>query len=232
MEFTSDPIRNELFPNLKWLPSRSADPREEHIAFYGLILPKTHPFWLENQPGQLWNCKCDWEETDEPAAPSAPKSIKPAQGLEGNPAITGEIFTENAAYISILPNRQQKTVKTELLKIYINKAQRLLDIKLKRDGLNISFSVNSVNEFLNQPNKLYLIKNELFLQIDNVLNSKTTVYLGVLNKKDLTERFISHLYQIKLINTEMWLVVRVYDNNDCVLYSISDSKNILKHLNK
>lgn len=96
-DFTSDSIANELYPNLKWLPSRSANPREEHIPFYGLVLPKTDPFWQENQPGNLWNCKCDWEETDDPAAATRPATIH-AKGLEGNPAETGEIFTKECTY--------------------------------------------------------------------------------------------------------------------------------------
>ena len=98
-DFNSDPIANELYPNLKWLPSRSANPREEHIPFYGLVLPKTDPFWQHNQPGNLWNCKCDWEETDDPAATTRPATIC-AKGLEGNPAETGEIFGENCTYFT------------------------------------------------------------------------------------------------------------------------------------
>ena len=97
-DFNSDPIANELYPNLKWLPSRSANPREEHIPFYGLVLPKTDPFWQHNQPGNLWNCKCDWEETDDPAAPTRPDTIC-AKGLEGNPAETGQVFTDECTYV-------------------------------------------------------------------------------------------------------------------------------------
>jgi hypothetical protein len=36
-EFTDDPEGNEIFPNLKWLPSRSVVLREEHIVFYNRI---------------------------------------------------------------------------------------------------------------------------------------------------------------------------------------------------
>lgn len=109
-DFTSDPVSNELYPNLKWLPSRSANPREEHIPFYGLVLPKGDDFWTHNQPGTLWNCKCDWEETDDPvntrgltpkqlADYSTEKGAIHAQGLEGNPAKTGKIFTDECPYV-------------------------------------------------------------------------------------------------------------------------------------
>ena len=67
------------------------------------------PFWSVNQPGNLWNCKCDWEETDAPiytkelTAEELAKARKEgggihANGLEGNPAVTGEIFTQGCTY--------------------------------------------------------------------------------------------------------------------------------------
>ncbi|MCQ2327215.1 MAG: hypothetical protein MJZ71_06585 [Bacteroidales bacterium] len=61
---------------------------------------KNDPFWNTNQSGSLWNCKCDWQETDEPVTDGNPSNKRIVnQGLEGNPAITGEIFTDNASYI-------------------------------------------------------------------------------------------------------------------------------------
>jgi hypothetical protein len=99
VDFTEDDFKNEMYPNLKWLPSSSATPREEHRAFYGLVLPKTDPFWNDNYPGNLWNCKCDWEETDEPAFGGEVKSVAPHKGLGGNPAKDKMIFTDDAGYI-------------------------------------------------------------------------------------------------------------------------------------
>lgn len=88
-----------LFPNIVWLPSRSATPREEHMAFWNRVWPKDDPFWNSNQPGNLWNCKCDWEQTDEPATDGNPTATIRHNGLEGNPAVTGEIFTDNCNYV-------------------------------------------------------------------------------------------------------------------------------------
>lgn len=88
-----------LFPNIRWLPSRSANPREQHMPFYNRVWAKTDSFWNSNQPGNLWNCKCDWEETDDPVTADNPEGIRPARGLEGNPAETGQIFTDKCTYI-------------------------------------------------------------------------------------------------------------------------------------
>jgi hypothetical protein len=101
----SDKKHKLLFPNLRWVPSRSADPREQHMAFYGLVLPKDHSFWRHNQPGNLWNCKCDWEETDDDTSSDIPQTDINAKGLDDNPAITGEIFTQSAPYFRLAQNR-------------------------------------------------------------------------------------------------------------------------------
>ena len=95
-DFKEDTV---LYPNLRWLPSRSATPREQHRVFWNRVWAKTDPFWKENTPGSLWNCKCDWEETDDPVTDGNPVAKVTAKGLEGNPGITGEIFTNESAYI-------------------------------------------------------------------------------------------------------------------------------------
>lgn len=98
-DFTSDPISNELYPNIKWLPSRSASPREAHRVFWNRVWAKNDPFWNSNTPGSLWNCKCDWEETDEPVTNGNPNGTMSSKGLDGNPAVTGKVFTDDCPYV-------------------------------------------------------------------------------------------------------------------------------------
>lgn len=100
LEFQRDA---DLYPNLKWLESTSVEKREIHKALYGLILPINHPFWLKEFPGDLWECKCGITNTDEepngddygigsyrfPALPP---------GLDGNPAVTGKIYSDSNNY--------------------------------------------------------------------------------------------------------------------------------------
>lgn len=96
----NDPQRLRLFPNLRWLPSRSIEKRQSHIQFYDHVWSKGDDFWNHNTPGTEWNCKCDVEETDDPVTNNS--NMDPVQvpaGLEGNPAITREIFTDRASYI-------------------------------------------------------------------------------------------------------------------------------------
>lgn len=137
-DFKADPIANELYPNLKWLPSRSAEPRIEHQKFYGLVLPKKHPFWLQNQPGNLWNCKCDWEETDAPidTRELTTEQIDQyskngggvcAKGLEDNPAETGRIFGDECTYFKQVSNTKARKLEGYLFnKIYRNETNESL----------------------------------------------------------------------------------------------------------
>lgn len=102
---TADRMR--LFPNLRWLPSRSVEVRPEHRIFWNRVWPKTSEFWQHNQPGNLWNCKCDMEETDDPT--DIPEKLNPkyssaSPGLKGNPAVTGKIFSDDCSYIQRVTN--------------------------------------------------------------------------------------------------------------------------------
>ena len=152
-DFNSDPIANELYPNLKWLPSRSANPREEHLPFYGLVLPKTDPFWQHNQPGNLWNCKCDWEETD---APIDTKELKAddlakarsegggihANGLEGNPAVTGEIFTQGCTYFKQVSGKRNQ----DYIENYARKHSEIWDVVKTINGRVLESSLHGGGE--------------------------------------------------------------------------------------
>lgn len=92
----------DVAPRLTWMPTSSADPREEHAVFWrdALTLPVDDPFWDEHRPGDLWNCKCWLKPTDEPATdrqdiPKGKGVPKPAKGLESNPGKTAEMFSSN-----------------------------------------------------------------------------------------------------------------------------------------
>jgi hypothetical protein len=92
----------DKIPNIKWLMTTSATPRERHLRLVGLILPIGHPFWKDNQPGNLYNCKCNWINTDEAVTQEKdrPEGETPYKGLTGNPYDTGEIVTDGHPYFN------------------------------------------------------------------------------------------------------------------------------------
>lgn len=95
----------DVMPNLKWMPTSSATPREEHAVFWReeLTLPVDDPFWDAHRPGDLWNCKCYLQQTDAPATskggiPKGKDVPKPAPGLKTNPGKTAEMFDRSHSY--------------------------------------------------------------------------------------------------------------------------------------
>lgn len=110
-QFDTDDNRR-LFPNIQWLPSRSATPREAHMPFYNRVWAKDDPFWLHNQPGTLWNCKCDWQQTDDPVTDGNPTKTIATPGLDQNPATSGQIFTDTAGYIKKAPKGAESACRS------------------------------------------------------------------------------------------------------------------------
>lgn len=91
----------DVLPNIKWLPSTAVNPRESHIPFYDHVWPIDDPFWEEHKPGDEWGCQCGWEATDEPVTDNTGlggERIKPSPGLNGNPARTAQIFSDDHPY--------------------------------------------------------------------------------------------------------------------------------------
>jgi hypothetical protein len=126
-----DPDSTRLFPNIKWLPSGSVERRPEHVAFYNRVWAKDDPFWANNTPGTLWNCKCDMQETGEHVTEGNAEIPQPPIpiGLEGNPGMTGEVFTDKANYISSAPNKAEGFFRKEYREFLREKNSAKSEIK-------------------------------------------------------------------------------------------------------
>lgn len=91
----------DVFPNIRWLESTAVNPRESHMPFYDHVWPVDDPFWEEHKPGDEWGCQCGWEATDDPVTDNTGlggERIKPSPGLDGNPARTGQLFSDDHPY--------------------------------------------------------------------------------------------------------------------------------------
>jgi len=54
----NDPAVLAARPYLRYLASRSANPRKEHMQWYNLVLRHDDPFWDTHTPRNGWGCKC------------------------------------------------------------------------------------------------------------------------------------------------------------------------------
>lgn len=228
-DFTSDPVSNELYPNLKWLPSRSATPREAHMLFWNRVWAKDDPFWNENTPGSLWNCKCDWEETDEPVTNGNPEGKVSAKGLEGNPAKTGEIFTDECPYVKKSGKEAEHQVLKTLWKSNFNWAMdniRGKNARNKNTDEEINISRRGIKEFLNQNHDEYIIKNEMIRSIRGILENAE--YMGENNYKGR----VSKIFKTSIKGKNNYIIVNYNDEKKLSLYSISESSKVLIGIKK
>lgn len=249
----SAPDNMRLFPNLRWLPSRSATPREQHMLFYNRVWAKDDPFWSQNTPGNLWNCKCDWEETSDPVTDGNPETPVRHDGLEGNPAQTGEVFTDNCAYVKNSGQNRKERDKVEMKcenmnkTATIKKAVELLSDKIAECTINnqqykVEFIRRGIDHYchdLSGKKNIYWIKNEVLPKIDKYL--KEAEYVGrkecdrghntnkeALRLKKQTDYF--YYFKIKLPNGEnCYLHLGMYNEQKIgkqgMLYLYSISKN-------
>lgn len=91
-----------LYPNLKWLPSMAAVPRDGHKPFYNRVWAQGAPFWKSHRPGDEWGCLCSLTSTDEPVTGgqiSAKDMPAASPGLDNNPADDGCLFSETHPYV-------------------------------------------------------------------------------------------------------------------------------------
>lgn len=89
----------DLFPNLEYFHTVSANPRPEHEKHVGIIRPVNDRFWDTHLPPIGWNCKCSVRNTrkDSTNIPDDIATTDPVEAaLQNNPAKTGELFNVSA----------------------------------------------------------------------------------------------------------------------------------------
>lgn len=114
--------------------------------------------------------------------------------------------------------RQIKVIARETL------TQRLFHNPVFKRAIRITGS--SIDEWLNQPHKHYVEKNELLLNLGEVLEKST--YLGDSTYK----RRLAHIFETTLCGEATWIVVTDVPGRGATIYSISDSPNILNGITK
>ena len=221
----NEPNRLRLFPNVKWLPSASSNQREEHKPFYNRIWAKNDPFWNSNMPGSLWNCKCSIQETDGNVTENGSvPTVKPARGLEGNPGITGEIFTEKASYFQV-ENIEQIAYSTAR-KVALSDAISTLKSKTvekdtKTGKILIGFNRKGLEHLQYDyfPNKW--VRDEYLRKMDIVLqNAEYADEADCLKDNPMVDKF--YYYKATLAGKEWFLNVRKLKDGKAYLYSMTE----------
>ena len=116
---------------------------------------------------------------------------------------------------------RRKEIKVEALK-----KLRSMPIHNKYFFREISITGSGIDEWLNQPHKHYAEKNEMLLNINNVM--KESPYMGVSKYKGRP----AHIFETTLCGEATWIVVTIVPGRGATVYSISDSANILTGIKK
>ena len=93
--------------------------------------------------------------------------------------------------------------------------------------INITITATGIREFLNQPHMQYFEKNELVLNLRNVLEEAK--YLGRFESIKKNKTFPSvHLFETSIDGVISTLIIRENRKGECTFYSISDSMDVSK----
>ena len=108
-------------------------------------------------------------------------------------------------------------------------SEKLKNTEVECPNLNekIRFKKKGIKEFLNQPHKHYGQKNELILNIENVIKNST--YKGVSEYKSNPTEPRVHLLEIEIENEKSWLIIKENKQEGLLFYNISDGEKILNH---
>jgi hypothetical protein len=82
----------DLYPNMEYMETTAATPREEHANWVGTILPINDPWWDTHLPPSAWGCECSVRNTDaEIVEPPDEDTLTINPLFANNPAKTAEI---------------------------------------------------------------------------------------------------------------------------------------------
>jgi len=98
-----------LYPNLEYMPSRAANPRDSHKEYWNKVWAMDDPIWNSIMPPSDWNCLCGVRAVDTPV------TVLP---YDWNPPATDPVFRNN-------PGVSASIVNTEATDYYKGVPERL-----------------------------------------------------------------------------------------------------------
>lgn len=180
----------KLYPNIKYLPSVAAHPRQDHIQYYGITRPINDPIWSAILPANSWGCKCSWEVTDE-ATNDIPDNLPPPQkGFDFNPGATGQVFDlKNCDYIKSVPPKEQPALIKDA-ETYVNNEMAAnapyVNMYASKSGTDVEVHplATTQKEFQNNLNYARSLANSKNVKV------KTIQLLPVVSDKEIREKIL------------------------------------------
>lgn len=138
----------DTYPNLEYMPSRSAEPRDAHTKLYGTIAPVDHPFWSTALPPNGWGCKCWVKQTREPSNVSDEDTPEPIPGIEGNAGKTGRVFSASHAFVTAVKKEDKAALQAAFNK-YKSNLDDVIVYKVGKNAINIPVNAHADDLLVN-----------------------------------------------------------------------------------
>lgn len=226
-----------IYPNLKYMPSVSATPRDTHRKFYGLVRPVDDPVWLSILPPSDWGCKCWFQQSDEEVTPLPSDFMPPKGPFANNPAVSGELFSQDHPYFQakgINDPLVDKEIKKTFRKYTEKRFKSQPPFSVIHDDLTIKMSNNNLSEAFD---KAY--RQDTYWDILQILQSnkaiddlvKSSSYVDTkLSKYDITDPkfnpILEHFkyYQVDISGKKHYLNLKKLKNDEnYYLYCITEA---------
>lgn len=159
-----------------------------------------------------------------------PYTIKQCSTCNNNIKLTKTPNNELCKACRIIHSIKEQKEKQRARRKEIRKeASELKEKKLSNPHFDkeIHITGKGIKEWINQPHKYYLEKNEALLDVERILSDSK--YLGC--GTDVHDSSVTvHLFETEIKEESSWIIVREFNNGKVNLHSISDSPNILNIL--
>jgi len=171
----------DLFPNGEYMPSRSANPREPHKAFYNIIKPLTDPWWDTHLAPLDWNCLCGFRSTDKPATDTPDDMPEVITPFKNNPGKSAKMVDDEHPYYvgesNIIASATYQWLGRYMAPIQAKVITNSTGLYGAYAIGNKSFTVNKADltKLVNQPVAFPLLRNTLIIGIKEFLKQAKLV---------------------------------------------------------
>ena len=119
-----------------------------------------------------------------------------------------------------------ESVKARRREIKVEAMKKLRSKQFRNPKFNMKIRItgSGIDEWLNQPHRHYAEKNEMLLNISEIIKKST--YLGVSRYK----RRLAHIFETTLCGETTWIVVTEVPGRGATIHSISDNARILTNI--
>lgn len=227
----------DLFPNIEYMASRAANPRQVHKKYYSLIKPIDDPIWDLILPPNGWGCECWTRKSNADVSAENPQPPQPIAGIVGNAGKTAQLFSASHPFVKNTSKKEKAAIQKQLVKLeresvhneVLEFAERKLigntfSIGYKKEKLPVSFTKKNVKAILRTPHKHKVEQMRLLTDITELF--KHAKFVKVLPEaKGKNKGYDSwYIYEVMLKGEKSWLHIVKLKTGEFKLHHIGDTE--------